>query len=100
MPGGIDFGIGIDGVVLLVRRCLRSLLTWRDPDGRWRNWGLPVAIICAGSAAVLWAPDIVPDQPWASRRLVPLVIRLTRWAPLLPLLRSVVNRYLVRRIIQ
>jgi len=33
-------------------------------------------------------------------RLVPLVIRLTRWAPLLPLLRSVVNRYLVRRIIQ
>ena len=33
-------------------------------------------------------------------RLVPLVIRLPRGAPLLPLLRSVVNRYLVRRIIQ
>jgi hypothetical protein len=66
--------LGGFGVVLLVRRCLRGLLTWRDPDGRWRNWGLPVAIICAGSASVLWAPDIVPDQPWASRRLVVMVL--------------------------
>jgi hypothetical protein len=66
--------LGGFGLVLLVRRCLRGLLTWRDPDGRWRNWGLPVAIICAGSATVLWAPDIVPDQPWASRRLVVMVL--------------------------
>jgi hypothetical protein len=31
-------------------------------------------VICCGSAAVLWQPETVPDQPWASRRLVPLVL--------------------------
>jgi hypothetical protein len=31
-------------------------------------------IIGWGAAAVLWRPDTVPDQPWASRRLVPLVL--------------------------
>ncbi len=66
--------LGGIGIALLVRRCLRALLTWRDPAGLWRIWGLPLAIICAGSATVLWAPDIVPDQPWASRRLVVMVI--------------------------
>lgn len=66
--------LGGIGAALLVRRCLRALLTWRDPRGVWRQWGLPLAVICAGSAAVLWEPDIVPDQPWASRRLVVLVI--------------------------
>jgi hypothetical protein len=53
---------------------VRALLTWRDPDGYWRIWALPLAIICAGSLAVLWRPDIVPDQPWASRRLVVIVL--------------------------
>jgi hypothetical protein len=66
--------LGGFGVALLVRRCLRALLTWRDPAGTWRNWALPLMIICSGSAAVLWHPNIVPDQPWASRRLVPVVI--------------------------
>jgi hypothetical protein len=66
--------LGGFGVALLVRRCLRALLTWTDPAGAWRNWGLPLAIISLGSVAVLWRPDIVPDQPWASRRLVPVVI--------------------------
>ena len=66
--------LGAVGVMLVVRRTLRSLLTWRDPIGVWRGWALPTAIICAGSAVVLWAPDIVPDQPWASRRLVVFVI--------------------------
>jgi hypothetical protein len=66
--------LGGFGVALLVRSCLRALLTWRDPAGVWRAWGLPLAIICAGSAIALWAPDIVPDQPWASRRLVVMVI--------------------------
>ena len=28
-------------------RCLRALLTWRDPTGVWRTWGLPLAMICA-----------------------------------------------------
>src|SRR5258708_15580387 len=31
-------------------------------------------VICCGSAAVLWQRGTVPDQPWASRRLVPLVL--------------------------
>ena len=41
---------------------------------RRASGALPLAIICCGSAAVLWHPATVPDQPWASRRLVPLVL--------------------------
>jgi hypothetical protein len=63
------FGLGV-----VVLRSLRALLTWRDPTGVWRVWSLPLVTICAGSAAVLWAPDIVPDQPWASRRLIVVAI--------------------------
>ena len=66
--------LGGFGVALLVRQCLRALLTWKDTAGSWRNWGLPLAIIAAGSVAVLWQPDIVPDQPWASRRLIVVVL--------------------------
>jgi len=66
--------LGGIGIALLVRRCLRALLRWRDPAATWRVWGLPLAIICVGSATVLWQPDIIPDQPWASRRLVVMVI--------------------------
>ncbi len=66
--------LGGFGVALLVRRCLAALLSWRDPSGAVRIWALPVMVICCGSAAVLWQPDTVPDQPWASRRLVPLVL--------------------------
>jgi hypothetical protein len=66
--------LGAFGVALLVRRCLRALLTWHDPGGVWREWGLPVAIICVASAVTLWIPDIDPDQPWASRRLIVTVI--------------------------
>ena len=62
------------GLAIVVRRCLRALLTWRDPDGVWRVWALPLAVFCAGSLVVLWAPDIEPDQPWASRRLIVMVI--------------------------
>jgi hypothetical protein len=66
--------LGAFGVALLVRWCLRALLSWRDPSGAARVWGLPLMVICCGSAAVLWQPETVPDQPWASRRLVPLVL--------------------------
>jgi hypothetical protein len=65
--------LGGFGVALLVRRGLRALLAWRDPDVI-RIWALPLMVICWGSAAVLWQPETVPDQPWASRRLVPLVL--------------------------
>lgn len=66
--------LGGFGIVLLTRRCLRALITWRDPARVWRAFGLPLAIICAGTAVVLWDPSIVPDQPWASRRLIVMVI--------------------------
>ena len=66
--------LGGFGLALLVRWCLRALISWRDPSGLARLWGLPLAVICCGSAAVLWYPATVPDQPWASRRLVPLVL--------------------------
>jgi hypothetical protein len=62
------------GIALLARNCLRALLKGSDPSGAWRNWALPLAIICTVSAGVLWYPDIVPDQPWASRRLVVVVL--------------------------
>jgi hypothetical protein len=68
----------------MVRRSLRSLLTWEDPSGTRLNWALPIAMVLGGSAAILWQPFTVPDQPWASRRLVPLVIPgmilLATWA--------------------
>jgi hypothetical protein len=66
--------LGTAGIALVFRRSLRALQTWRDPTGVWRLWALPAAIICAGTAVVLWSPDIVPDQPWASRRLVVFAI--------------------------
>ncbi len=66
--------LGAAGVTLLLRRAVRALVTWRDPASIWRGWALPAAVFCAGSAVVLWAPDIVPDQPWASRRLIVFAI--------------------------
>jgi hypothetical protein len=66
--------LGGFGLALLVRRCVRALFSWHDPSGAARVWALPLAVICCGSAAVLWQPETVPDQPWASRRLVPLVL--------------------------
>ncbi len=66
--------LGGFGVALLVRQCLNALLRWEDPAGAWRNWALPLAIFLIGSVAILWQPSIVPDQPWASRRLVVIVL--------------------------
>src|SRR6266699_2720628 len=48
------------GLALLVRRTVRALLTWRDTAGAARNWGLPLAIIVGGMAAVLWQPGAGP----------------------------------------
>lgn len=68
----------------LLRRGLRALFTWQDGSGAALNWALPLAVIIGGSAVVLWDPATVPDQPWASRRLVPVVIPglilLATWA--------------------
>jgi hypothetical protein len=65
--------LGTLGLALLVRRGLKSLITWRD-SGAARIWALPLLIAGWVIVTVLWRPGIIPDQPWASRRLVPMVI--------------------------
>ncbi len=66
--------LGAFGAAMLLRRTLQALLRWEDSSGARLNWALPATIVLGGMAAVLWQPFTVPDQPWASRRLVPLVI--------------------------
>ena len=62
------------GAALLARRVVRAALRWSDGDGVARAWALPLAIIAWGTVSVLWYPGTVPDQPWASRVLVPLAL--------------------------
>ncbi|MGW4402983.1 glycosyltransferase family 39 protein [Nonomuraea sp. NPDC004702] len=69
----VTWYIGIPAVVLatvaaavLLRRLLR--------DGRPFVWLLPLAMIGWTTVTTLLRPEITPDQPWASRRLVPVVI--------------------------
>jgi hypothetical protein len=64
--------IGIPAVVLgtfaaavLARRCLQ---------GRAPAWTLPLMVFGWTIVTVLYRPAIYPDQPWASRRLVPAVL--------------------------
>jgi hypothetical protein len=63
------------GGALLVRRCLR---------GQAPFWTLPLMTFAWTIVTVLYRPSITPDQPWASRRLVPAVlpgvILLAVWA--------------------
>ena len=66
--------LGVAGLALLTRRCLRALITWQDPTGMARAWALPLMIIGWGAVAVLWLPHTMPDQPWASRQLVPVLL--------------------------
>lgn len=65
--------VGVPVVVLatiaaavLTRRLLR--------DGASFEWLLPLAVIGWTTVTTLLRPEITPDQPWASRRLVPIVI--------------------------
>ena len=57
--------LGTFGAALLAREFIR---------GRARAWGLPLMIIGWSTVVTLWRPAITPDQPWASRRLVPVVL--------------------------
>ena len=67
--------LGTLGAALLARRCLR---------GRAPLWTLPLITFAWTIVVTLYPPAIVPDQPWASRRLVPAVlpgfILLAVWA--------------------
>lgn len=66
--------LGVVGLALLTQRCLRALIAWRDPTRVARVWALPLLVIGWGAVTVLWRPSTTPDQPWASRQLVPVLI--------------------------
>jgi hypothetical protein len=66
--------LGAFGLAALTRRCTRALLTWKDPDAAVRVWALPLMMAIWVIVSVLWRPAVAPDQPWASRRLVPFVL--------------------------
>ncbi|MFI0357207.1 hypothetical protein [Actinomadura sp. 9N407] len=53
------------GAALLVRRMMR---------GRAPEWLLPYAMTVWTTVLVLYRPGITPDHPWASRRLIAVVI--------------------------
>jgi hypothetical protein len=67
--------LGTLGAALLARRCLR---------GEAPGWALPLLSFGWIIVATLARPGITPDQPWASRRLVPGVLPgfllLAAWA--------------------
>jgi hypothetical protein len=57
--------LGTLGAALLSRRCVRGLAP---------TWTLPLMVFAFGIVRTLYQPSITPDQPWASRRLVPTVL--------------------------
>jgi len=57
--------LGTLGAAVLARRCLR---------GEAPGWALPLLSFAWIIVATLARPGITPDQPWASRRLVPGVL--------------------------
>ncbi|GAA4235709.1 hypothetical protein GCM10022254_43520 [Actinomadura meridiana] len=57
--------LAVLGAALLVRRLMR---------GRSTEWLLPYATVVWTTTQVLVRPGITPDHPWASRRLIGLVI--------------------------
>jgi hypothetical protein len=67
--------LGTVGAAILIRRCLR---------GQAPLWTLPLITFLWAIVTFLYRPSITPDQPWASRRMVPTVlpgvILLAVWA--------------------
>jgi hypothetical protein len=57
--------LGTLGAALLSRRCVRGLAP---------TWTLPLIVFAFAIVRTLYQPSITPDQPWASRRLVPAVL--------------------------
>jgi hypothetical protein len=66
--------LGAAGLAVLASRGAKALLTWTDPGQEARTWALPLLIALWVIITVLWRPAISPEQPWASRRLVPFVL--------------------------
>ncbi|MEU0516871.1 hypothetical protein [Streptosporangium sp. NPDC006007] len=64
--------VGAPAVVLATLAA--ALLTRGLVRGREPGWLPPLAVVGWTTVATLYLPSITPDQPWASRRLVPVVI--------------------------
>ena len=62
------------GAASLGRRLVRAAIEWRASVVAARLWALPLLIIMWSVGTVLWDPDVAPWQPWASHRLVPVVL--------------------------
>jgi hypothetical protein len=66
--------LGAAGAAVLSRRMVRAAVAWRDSVLPARMWALPYLIIGWSVVTVLWDPAELPTQPWASHRLVPVVL--------------------------
>ena len=66
--------LGAFGLAVLAKRTTKALLTWKDPTAAARVWALPLMMAGWAVVTVLYRPAVSPDQPWASRRLVPFVL--------------------------
>jgi hypothetical protein len=73
------------GAAAIGRRLVEAVLAGRSrvsavpppgaaPASMVRLWGLPFAIVAWSVVTVLWDPSVVPWQPMASHRLVPVVL--------------------------
>ena len=62
------------GAAVLGRRLVRAVIYGRSSIVAARLWGLPFLIIAWSVGTVLWDPAVAPWQPWASHRLVPVVL--------------------------
>jgi len=73
--GGPVIALGAIGAAALSYGCVR---------GRYPAWALPLMMFSWSIVLFLYRPGITPDQPWASRRLVPMVapgfILIATWA--------------------
>jgi hypothetical protein len=73
--------LGVPAVLLacasaavLGRRLVRAVIDGSSSIVAARLWALPFLIIVWSVGTVLWDPAVAPWQPWASHRLVPVVL--------------------------
>jgi hypothetical protein len=72
--------LAVGGAASLGMRWVRAGADgWATREGREslpvaRLWGMPLLIVGWSVVTVLWDPAVLPDQPWASHRLVPVVL--------------------------
>jgi hypothetical protein len=84
--------LGALGLAALAKRTTKALIGWDDATGatpaeardqaeardhartQALAWALPLMIALWVIVTVLYRPAVAPDQPWASRRLVPFLL--------------------------